>query len=1099
MLFMIAGIHLLRAENGYGQTLENTFVDIQVRHVSLGTVFSMIEEQTGLLFVFPSELVENKEVDEIAGHKSVKEILTKILADQQLTYREKGKNIVIVNAEKPLTDLVSDNVVAKRAFVVITGNVKDGNGDALPGVNVIVKGTSIGTNTDTEGNYSLNAPDESETLVFSFIGFKSFETSIGGRTKIDVIMESDITTLSAVEIIDADYYTTTRKTKTGSIVKITEKEIRNQPVTNPLMSLQGRVPGLEVVPNSGAAGGGLKVLIRGRNSLRNNSADEVASGPLFIIDGVPVDSSPLRSGSNSSATVRLGYDPLSAINPSMIESIEVLKDADATAIYGSRGANGVILITTKQGKQLEKTNFEVNAYTGVGNVVNKMDLLNTTEYITMRNEAFANDGVTPGVSDFDVNGTWDQSRYTDWQKVLLGGTTHSNDIQAGVSGGNGNTSFKLDGGYHKESVIYSGDFGFERLSGNLSVHHTSSDRKFTATTSVNYGIANNRLFESGAFVTQALTLPPNAPALGDGNGDLNWGIVDFGTYKVTSFNNPLAKLKNTNESRTGNLIVNALLSYNLIPGLSVKSNLGFTDLNGSELIKYPIAGNSPTDIYESTTGRSTFGNNKRSSWIVEPQVSFIRKIGEGHGVNAVAGMTFQESSSEYQSIDGYGYISDVLLENLKAAPTAQVNAANVNDYRYMAYFARIGYDWKGRYLVSLTGRRDGSSRFGPGRQFGNFGAVGVGWVFSEENFIKSNIPAFSFGKLRGSYGLTGNDQIGDYRFRDTYSPSSYPYNGFTALSPTALYNPKYSWESTRKFEAALELGFFEDRITLEVGRYDNRSSNQLVNYQLPVITGFDLVLKNFDATVENFGWEGMLGVVPVQTPDFRWNLSINISSNRNKLIAYPGLEGSSYANLYRVGRSLSLQRLYVYEGVNPVTGNPVIRDDNDDGALDVRDERLMSPQDPKFYGGISNTISYKSFELSFLFQFVKQKKKGYDYGLAGMMMNMPKEVMARWRQEGDVSDVAKFSQNFDAWINYYTYTIFSDYNIQDASFLRLKTLSLSYTLPERLVNSLKLQQASLFLQGQNLFTITNYDGLDPETGVGLPPLRIMSLGVNLKI
>ncbi|MBT1687110.1 SusC/RagA family TonB-linked outer membrane protein [Dawidia soli] len=1089
---------VLAASPSRGQGLDQE-IFIGMDHENLEALIKKIEAASDFTSAYYSSAFEPyNDITFEPAKRTIREALELGFRGTGLEYTVKGNVIVVGNRSVGVLGTSSPVGIgdATLASVRVTGKVKDSNGTPLPGVNVLVKGTTIGTATDVEGTFVLDMPEEGKILVFSFVGLKTVEMDATGRVSFDVTMEPDVATLQTVEI-SGGYYKTTNRSKTGSIVKVTADEIGKQPVTNPLMALQGRVPGLEIVPYSGGAGGAVKVVIRGRNSLRNNTLEESASGPLFVVDGVPIDASPLRSSASGGSPLPYGYDPLSTLNPESIESVEILKDGDATAIYGSRGANGVILITTKRSTQKDRSNVDISAYSGVGRIVNRMDVLNTEQYLAMRREAFANDGVEPGMFDFDINGTWDQTRNTDWQEELLGGSARISDVQAGLSGGNGNTTFKLDGGFHKESVIYPGDFGYQRLTGNFTINHSSPNQKLAATVSIMYGADKSSVFEDFNFVNYALRLPPNAPPLYNDDGTLNWEIVDFGYFKLNSFNNPVAGLKNTNNSKAGNLIVNSVLSYSLGQGIMAKVNMGFTGLNREELLKFPIEALSPTTIFSSTTGSNTFGRSSRGSWIIEPQMTYS-KIAEGHNLTAIIGASLQESTSQYQSITGFGYLSDVLLDNLRAASFTSITVDTNNQYKYLAFFMRVGYDWKEKYLLSLTGRRDGSSRFGPGKQFGNFGAVGVGWVFSNEALLRDKRRILSFGKLRASYGITGSDQIGDYKFYNTYSISRYPYDNNVALSPTALYNPNYSWESTRKLEGAVELSFLEDKVSLEVSFYRNRSSNQLVNYQLPVITGFSGVLSNFNATVENAGWEAMLGINPIQTDHFHWNFSVNFSANKNKLVEFPGIENSSYSKLYEIGKPLSVQRLYTYEGVNPETGSQEVADFNDDGVLDDKDRRFMSPLGPTYYGGINNTISFRSFDLSFLFQFVRQKQLGYVYPLPGAAGNAPVSVLNRWQREGDVTDVGRFSQDFMNSYYYTKYVSASDYPIEDASFVRLKSISLSYTFPTSIIERTALSQAKIFVQGQNLLTISDYSGFDPETGTSVPPLRMFTLGIQVR-
>jgi TonB-linked SusC/RagA family outer membrane protein len=1095
-------IQLLLAHPGSGQKLDETYVTVELNNESLQTLFSQIEKQTDLLFTFPEAVKGYTGFDLPKGERSVKETLEIVLEGTPITFRQINSNLiaVFVGAGEGGEGSGLEGVILggrnedhKATVFTVTGTVTDGSTqEALAGVNVIVKGTTRGTATDAEGKFAIDAT-EAEVLVFSFIGFKTFEAQVSGRSVIDVAMEADITALQAVEVRSTGYWTETKERSTSNISKVEAKDIENQPVTSPLMALQGRMPGVDITPYNGAAGAAIKIQIRGQNSLR-------ATGgyPLFIIDGVPIDSRPLESYSTN--LLDNGFDPLSGINPANIESIEVLKDGVATSIYGSRGANGVVRITTKQGVGSGRTNVDVNFYTGVGKITNRMDLLNTSQYLQMRKEAFANDNKNPGLFDYDVNGAWDTTRYTDWQDELLGGTAGITDIQAGVSGGNRNTTFRLGGGFHKENVVYSGDFGYQRINGDFSLRHTSNDQKFIATLMINYGANKNRLFDDGNFVRNALTLSPNAPKLYDAEGNLNWEIVSLlnGAFITNSWTNPLSYLKKTHSTTTSNLVANSTFSYEVLPGLILKTSLGFTELNSKEHLKYPIAAQSPTLINASSTGSAIFGSNDRKSWIVEPQVIYSQDFGH-HSLNGVLGMTMQGSNSEYQSVAGSGYPSDVLLNTTKGA-SVLLYTNDGSEYRYAAFFARIGYDWKDKYLIDLTARRDGSSRFGPGNRFGNFGAIGAAWIFSKESLIQDHLKLLSFGKIRGSYGTTGNDQIGDYMFYNTYGITENKYANNPALYPDALYNPTYQWEVTKKLEAGIELGFAENRISLEASWYRNRSSNQLIDYLLPGTAGFSSMLRNFNAVVENSGVELVMTTVNINTEHVNWTTSVNASVPRNKLVEFPNIEETPYNTIYKVGEPLSIQRIYKWNGINPQSGLHEILDLNENGELGEEDKLFLKPLGRKYFGGIMNTVRYKSIELSFLIQFSKSVTADYlPINMPGRIGNQPVEVLDRWKNEGDITDVAKFSQLSANNSSYANEVRFSDRNTNYVSFARLKTLSLSYLFPSALLNKAKIYEAKIYLQAQNLFTITKYPGLDPETGNNLPPLTMMSVGVQVKL
>ena len=960
----------------------------------------------------------------------------------------------------------------------VQGIVSDGS-SPLPGVTVMLKNSkSSAAITDYNGHYSIEASPK-DTLVVYFMGFKTATVPINGRTAIDIHLQYDATDLQEVRI-NAGYYSVKESERTGSIARITSKDIETQPVTNILAAMQGRMAGVSVTQTTGVPGGGFDIKIRGQNSIRSE-----ANAPLYIIDGVPFSSDPIGSGYTGTSFPSL-TSPLNGINPDSIESIEILKDADATSIYGSRGANGVVLITTKKGKA-GKTQFNVTASTGAGRVTRFLKLMDTQQYLAMRRQAFINDGLSEyNAWDYDINGTWDLQRYTDWQKELLGGTAQITDLQASVSGGSAATQFILSGSYHTQSSVFPGEFLYRKGGGHLSINHQSEDQKFKLVFSAGYNSQDNGQ-PSFDFTYDARALPPNAPALYTPDGELNW---ENGTW-----DNPLRNLNTKFESITNDLTANAVLSYELPAGFALKANLGYTTLENSETRIVPSTIYNPALNPSSARSAIFLNNADRSSWIAEPQLSWKRSIGQGK-LDVLLGSTFQVQKSEQLVQSGTGFTSNSLIYNLATAQTQRVLANDLTIYRYQALFGRLNYSWKERYIINLTARRDGSSRFSPGNQFAGFGAIGTAWLFSKEAFLKDS-EWLSFGKLRASYGTTGSDQIGDYQFLNTYSNSGVLYNGLTGLAPTRLYNADFGWEVNRKLEAAAELGFLRDRIFLTAAFYRNRSSNQLVGIPLPGTTGFTSIQANLDAAVENRGFEFTLRTSNFNTSDFSWTTNLNLTFSRNKLLAFPGLESSPYSQMYRIGKPLNIQLLYNFKGVDPQTGAYAFEDTNGDGNISFPEDRQTATNlNPQYFGGLQNQISYKGISLDFLFQFVKQKNRTYPMGPAGMMSNQQQRISESWMQPGDMKPYQIFTTGYNsaALTGDYLFNE-STGSVADASFIRLKNISLSYTLPLKLDQT----QCIVMLQGQNLLTFTKYQDGDPEfISYGfLPPLKVITAGVQL--
>src|SRR5690606_18527575 len=555
-------------------------------------------------------------------------------------------------------------------------------------------------------------------------------------------------------------------------------------------------------------------------------------------------------------------------------------------------------------------------------------------------------------------------------------------------------------------------------------------------------------------------------------------------WENSTWENPLASLESEFVSKIKDLTVNSVLSYRLMDNLRLKTSLGYSDLRNNESRTLPSTRYDPA--YGVGSEISSLLNNitTRNSWIVEPQLNWNYSTGVNK-IEALVGTTFQNQVTDRLFQTGVGFTSNSLIYDLASASTNTIDLSDEAIYRYQAWFARLNYNDDERYILNLTGRRDGSSRFGPGKQFANFGALGLAWLFSNENFLKEN-KIISFGKLRSSYGITVNDQIGDYQLLDTYLSSGNSYQGVIGLNPVRLYNPEFGWEKNRKFEMALETGFINDRIFLTTAYYNNRSSNQLVGIPLPGTTGFSVINSNLNAEVENSGWELTLSLNNFDNKDFSWKTDFNISFNKNKLLSYPGLETSSYGNTYVIGQPLNIIKLYHYTGTNE-NGVYQFEDMDNDGIItSLGDRQKVADLNPKLFGGIQNQFSYKNFRLDFLFQFVSQKSFGLMTGVPGLPVNQTQQMYSQ-------------AQPFTAGMNSEVMTAYnrfgqSDEAIVDASYIRLKNISLTYDM-QLASEKLKCQ---LFLQGQNLLTFTPFEG-DPEFKfMGyLPPLKVVTVGFKL--
>ena len=1084
------------AHESYAQLLDKR-ITLELSDVSLEHALQRIEAEAQIRFFYSIDQVNpGSQISIHVNKKKLQTVLDDLFRPIGITYKVHEQESVITlkketkrEVTEPRNEDRSKGPPPTRLDPV-TGVVNDAaTNEPMAGVNVIIKGTTIGTTTDSEGRFSLEARDDA-IIVFSFIGYATIETTVSGRSIIDIVMQEDIKSLKEV-VVNAGYWLTTKEKQTGNISKLEGKDVEKQPVTNVLGALQGRIPGLDIIQQTGVPGGNYSVRIRGTNSIANGN------DPLYIINGVPYTSSTLSSTATSGAILgSAGRSPLNSINPSDIESIEVLKDADATAIYGSRGANGVILITTKKGTA-GATKVDFNFYAGGGRVVNKMDLLNTRQYLDMRYEAFRNDEI-----DFTDNNIayapdlvdWDTTRYTDWQEMLIGNTARFTDAQLSISGGDDNSSFNISGGYHKETSVFPGNTGDERASVHVSLENTSLRNKLKTSLSVDYSSNFTDLVNQDLTRT-SLYLPPNAPPVYDEEGNLSW---DKWGSTFSYLANPLALLRQRYESTTNALIGRVLLNYEILSNLHLKTSLGYSNTTVESIATNPLSSWNPAETIFGLNA-TVFSNNAFQNWVVEPQLVWNPKLGLNHFEFLVGG-SFLDQRSEGSDIEGVGFASESLMKSLQAASATYVYSSRYSQYRYAALFGRINYSFDERYIVNLTARRDGSSRFGIGNRFANFGAVGVAWNFTNEAFLRNASPILSFGKIRASFGITGNDQLGDYQYLDSYSISSGTYQSSRGLQPSRLSNPEFSWEESKKLEVALELGFVKDRITTSVSLYRTRSSSQLVGYPLPPTTGFNSIQGNFPAVVQNAGIELEATSLNIQHTDVEWSTSFNITIPRNELLEFPGLELSpSYADQYVVGQPLNIRKLYHFIGVNPSTGLYEVEDVDGDGIINDSDRQTLRFVGYDFYGGLSNTVRYKGFELDIMMQFIRQTGQNHLSYMPtpGRLFNQPDLIAGRWIGSGDVTSVQKFSTMSDAQTAYSRYAG-SDRGVTDASFVRLKNVSLSYTLPQGWLSKLAVTNLRLFVQGQNLWTLTNYEGLDPHyPGSYLPPLKVFTGGIHL--
>lgn len=1077
-------------------------VVLSEKNAPLAEVFENIRQQTGYDFIFTKSILNQAKPITLQFNGELGDALKKIFDNEPFEYQVSDRSVLIktkATAEPSFLDKIKQAIAA----IDVTGRVTDENNQPLAGATVRTKDNEIRTSTDLNGFFTLKNVQPGTPVVISYIGYENTEIPAAANFG-QIRLKLATSVLDQIQI--EAYSQTSKRLATGNIGTVTAKDIEKQPVSNPLLTLQGAIPGVIVTQASGNAGTGVKIQIRGQNFINVATND-----PLFVVDGIPYPAQQVATpvyqlsgilGSSGYGTGAANGSPLSFINPDDIESISVLKDADATSIYGTRAANGAVVITTKKGKPGD-THVTLNLQNGIGQVGRFLPLMNTAQYLEMRKEALKNDNLTPGLFDFDLNGDWDPNQNHNWQKELIGRTASYSDYNGSVSGGTSNIQYLVSGTYHRQTTVYPTDMGDQKSSLHFNIGSSSSNQKFHLQLTGNYLYDNNNL-PATDLTNIALTWPPLAPNALNSDGSLNWANNQSGIS--TNSGNPLTDLFRPYHLSTKNVTSDLQLSYSFFAGLTFKTNFGYNDITSHETLLVPLSTWPDDSKAYVTRGASQLETNNHS-FVIEPQLNFHKNIAKGR-LDLLAGGTFNKQFTSGTQINYGGQNSDENLLDLTAATYITAQSLPASVYNYLSAFSRLNYNWEDKYLLSASFRRDGSSRFGPNNRFANFWSVAGAWLFSEETFFKDKLPWLSLGKLRSSYGTTGSDQISNYGYLNLYRARNYPnpYQNVISLNAGGLVNPDLQWNVTRKLEVALALGVLKDRITFEGSWFQNRSSNQFDRYPLPIIAGFGGLTKNLPITTQQKGIELLLNTENIKTTSFKWSTSFNISFVRNKLLAYPS--NLPNANAFFVGNPIFGQvPVYSFMGVDPATGLYLFADGKGGTTTTPENNPVLTAtklvnEIPQFYGGIRNSFSYKGLTLDVQLQFNKQTLSNFYFGssIPGLSYaNQPVWLTDRWQKPGDVAKYAKYTTDF-AFNSNFTDATSSDKAHSDASFIRAKNISLAWQLPQRWLQSAHIQNASIYANVQNLFTITNYLGMDPETGAtGLPPLRVITLGVKLTL
>ncbi len=1003
----------------------------------------------------------------------------------------------------------------------ISGTISTQTGELLSGVSITVKGTTGGVTSNSKGEFTISVPANA-MLVFTHVGYKPLEIAVKNQTTLNIKLEDNNNELSQVVVIG--YGTVKKSDLTGSVSSVKSEDLKAVPVTSFDQALQGRAAGVQVTQLSGKPGAETSIRIRGTTSI--NAGNE----PLYVIDGMLVNSDAGDMTTGVTLGPRIGA--LSAINPNDIESIEILKDASATAIYGSRGANGVVIITTKRGKAGQGS-VTFDTYFAQQTVAHDVKVLNAAQFADFVNDAKLNANQTPVYVNPKNLGEG-----TDWQGELFRTAPMAN-YQVSFAGGDDKTKYAISGGYFdQDGVIINSNFKRYSFRANL-------DREVSKRLTVGDNLTYARISSTGVLtnagtivpgvVTAALLFNPVLPVY---DSTVKGGYT-FENDRGTTLGNPIADAKEYNSvSTSSRFIGNVYARYKITNDLELKTSFGvdaFMDRENS-------FGPNFLKRTQASQGEASIGTVDGLTWLNENTLTYNKSWHDKHRINAVVGFTTQKFNNESLFTYAFGFPDGRTgYHNISVAQNPQTPVNNESQWSLVSYIGRVNYTLSDKYLFTLTGRIDGSSKFAEGNKYGYFPSGAFAWRVSKEDFMQ-NITAISDLKLRVSYGVIGNQAIPPYQSLALVGPygqgvfnSSAGSEVYTGMEPLSYVNKDLKWESTKQFDLGVDIGFLKQRITLTADYYSKLTYNLLLSTPIPTTTGFSSTLLNV-GNISNKGVEFDLHTINT-TGALQWSTSLNFSMNRNEVT---NLNTSTdillmNASLLRKGEPIGTFYGYVFDGIfqsdeeaakspvlvgqEPTASNPEAiakagdrkyKDINGDGKIDANDRTILGSAQPKFTYGFNNTLSYKNFDLSFFFQGSEGNKMANFNSFNLLNFTGQNNVLAeaglnRWTPENHENQYprALASGSLDVGI-------FSSAIVEDASYLRLKNVSLSYNIPRKILQRAKIQSIRIYISGTNLWTLTKYTGYDPEANTygqsttligidngGYPQAKIYQVGATL--
>jgi TonB-linked SusC/RagA family outer membrane protein len=1113
--------------------------------ISLKEALNEIETKHNAFIIYNLKVVEDKRStnDRISFASGPEESLKSVLDPVGLNYEKVTDNVFVIvmpgeqygdaSAVKksatervpvthyPLSYISLEDHFALRQFMLknsvknvvnISGRVTSEDGETLVGASVIFKGTTVGTTTDVSGRYVLDAPDPNGTLVFSYIGYMTQEVLINNRQEINVSLMPDIQALKEVQIVG--YGTQAKAEVTGAIASVSSEEIKDMPLVGLDQALQGRAAGVHVTNNSGAPGGGVSIRIRGTSSLG------AGNEPLYVVDGVPINNT--QTFNQQTGEERI--NGMSNINPADIESIEILKDAASTSIYGARAANGVVLINTKRGKA-GKAQIDLNTWYGFSQVASRYDLLGASDFAVLVNEGLATVNAAPVFTqEFIDNPAID----TDWQSEIFR-TAPTANVNISTRGGSDKTRYMLSLGYmDQQGVIIESRFKRYNLRINLdqrvndkikignslAVSYTNNNRLRNTGAARSNGGEQNFLFGSPVLTTAHARSP--ATPIRDATGDYSFDPL------APWFPNPVAMAEAQDIfNNTVRAIGNVFAEWEIVKGLRFRTQLG-TDIRyeNEDFFMPPF----PGQRQGNGTGRASVRGFNETLWLTENYLTYDFKVGNRHNFEALAGASFQESQWESSFAYVAGFESE-RIRTLNGGAQILSSTSDAQSWGIASYFGRFNYNFDEKYLLSFNYRVDGSSRFGANNKYGHFPSASVGWNVIRENFMEG-IPALTNLKLRASYGITGNQEIGNYSHIGTLGVGGGTNLGRNYLNRLGavlnnIPNDDFSWEQTSQFNAGVDVAFLNNRVSVTADYYVKTTTDLLLAIPLPRTSGFGSSLTNI-GEMENKGVELALNTINVDG-EFTWRSNLNISMNRNKVISLVGDQDIRVQEtIVREGEPISFYLFEREKYVDPATGTVILVDQDESGGMpNDLDRKITGSPLPKHIGGFTNEFTYKGFDLNIFFQWSygnkifnntrKWMEEMRRENQSTIGYNTTRESFEnRWRQAGDQTEYP------GVFYDLRNRNHFLPHNgwLEDGSYLRLKTLTLGYNFPASFNDRLKISNARIYFSSNNLLTFTSYKGYDPEvshfTSEGLggnvatgydfgtfPQSKTFVMGVNL--